>query len=89
MSKRLEQGSNKDKDILLHGYQVARGWSGLIVSLSTGIIVFTATFRRYMVPEGQPVEAMNFLKASWAMLGIAILFGIVYLSTLIPQLNKG
>jgi hypothetical protein len=79
----------KDKDILLRGYETARAWSGLITSLATGIIVFTAVFKRDIVPEGQVMQASGFLLASWILLGIAAFSGLCYLATLIPQLHSG
>lgn len=81
--------SEKDISILLSAYQMARQWSGLLVSLSTGAIVFTAIFKRDIAPEGQTLQATNALLASWVLLGIATLLGILYLGTLISQLNKG
>lgn len=79
----------KDKDILLHGYQTARAWSSLIVSLSTGVIVFTAIFKRDIAPQGEAPQATCVLLASWILLGLATFFGVLYLGSLISQLNKG
>lgn len=79
----------RDKDVLLHAYQTARAWASLLVSLATGIIVFTAIFKRDIAVEGQPLQATGWLLTSWIVLGISTLCGVLYLATLIPQLNSG
>ena len=79
----------KEKDILLQGYHTARAWSSLIVSLSTGVIVFTAIFKRDIAHEGQALQSTCVLISSWILLGIAIIAGVMYLGSLISQLNKG
>lgn len=83
------QEPQKDKDILLHAYEAAKTWSTLIVSLSTGVIVFTAIFKKDIAQAAEPLQATYALLTSWILLGLAILFGILYLGSLASQLNEG
>ena len=81
-----------DKDILLAGFEAARLWSGLLVTLAAGAIVFTATFAENFVPEGQPlknVANLDLLEAGWIVLGVSVIVGVLLLGTLTASLNKG
>ena len=78
-----------DKETLLRAFEAARAWSSLIVTLSTGGIVFTAIFRRDFAPKDQPVEAPFLLIAAWVSLGIAAVLGIWFLGALTATLNRG
>jgi hypothetical protein len=78
-----------DKEIKLQAFETVRTWSSLLITLSTGAIVFTATFRKEFVPAGEPLANVPVLLGSWVALGFAILFGVFVLSTLAATLNKG
>jgi len=84
-----KQKPQKDTDILLHAYEMAKTWSTLIVSLSTGVIVFTAIFKKDIAQSAETLDATCALITSWILLGLAILSGILYLGSLASQLNEG
>jgi len=79
----------QDKDILLAAFETARAWSGLIVTLSTGAIVFTAVFRKDFAPKGQPLEIPGILLTAWILFGAAATIGVLLLGNLAALLNKG
>lgn len=81
-----------DKEILLAGFEMARVWSGLLVSLSAASIVFTATFVKNFIPEDKTVQDLQgliLLEAAWVVLGISIIAGVLLLGNLAGLLNKG
>jgi hypothetical protein len=78
-----------DKEIKLQAFETVRTWSSLLITLSTGAIVFTATFRKEFVPAGEKLANVPVLLGSWVALGFAILFGVLVLSTVAATLNKG
>lgn len=81
--------NQKDKDILLHGYETARAWSGLLISLSTGSIIFTATFKDKFVLKGQDLQALGWLLATWIGFAMTVLAGLAFIAALIPHLSSG
>jgi hypothetical protein len=78
-----------DKEIKVQAFETVRTWSSLLITLSTGAIVFTATFRKEFVPAGKKLANVDVLLGSWVALGLAILFGVFVLSTLAATLDKG
>jgi hypothetical protein len=63
--------------------------ASLLVTLSTGTIVFTATFRKDLAPEGEALRDIGWLLGAWVALGLAVLLGIVVIGALAATLNKG
>ena len=84
-----EQRDRSDKQILLAAFETARAWSSLIVTLSTGSIVFTAIFRDKFAAAGQPIEGAGILLAAWILLAAAAMFGVFFLGNLAYILNEG
>lgn len=81
--------TNLDKDILLKAFDTARAWSGLLITLSTGAIVFTAIFKRGFSPTNQPIEFPCLLITTWIILGLSVVLGVTFLGVLSTTLNKG
>lgn len=76
------------REIRFKAFDMARTWSGLVVTLSTGGIVFTAIFRKDFAPQGQALEATGYLLASWVGFGLAAVCGVLFLSTMVATLAK-
>lgn len=90
MARRSPRGD--DREILLAGFETARGWAGLLVSLATGAIIFTATFVENFVPEGEAIQSLRgveLLETSWIVLGISVIAGVLLLGSLAALLNRG
>ena len=62
-------------------------WSKQIITLSTGIVVLSATFLSDM--PSIKIGSVNLLRISWGLFIVSILFGIVVIGGLIAQLNQG
>ena len=78
-----------DKEILLKAFETAKSWSGLLITLSTGAIIFTAIFRRDFTPANQPMQSPCLLITTWIILGLSAIFGVIFLGVLGAILNKG
>lgn len=78
-----------DKDIQLQAVETVRTWASLIITISTGTIVFTATFVKDLVPQGETLVATDKLLVSWIALAISTVLGVFVFSTLVARLNEG
>lgn len=90
MGGRTPRGT--EKDVLLAAFEAARSWSGLLVSLATGSIVFTATFVKNFVQEGEKIQDLDgivLLRVAWIVLGVSVIAGVSLLGNLAALLNKG
>ena len=77
----------KDADILLKAFEIARAWCGL--TISTSVIVFTATFGLFSAPTSELIEQSLLLFFAWASLGLSVVFALYFLGTQIAILNRG
>ena len=82
-------GTTKDREILLKAFDTARAWSSLIVTLSTGGIVFTAVFKKEFLSSGTALVTPWLLWGTWILLGASAVAGVFYLSAITALLNKG
>jgi hypothetical protein len=74
---------NKNKAV-----EISVSWSRLIVTLSTGAIIFTSIFRDSFVPTGQDLDIPNLLISIWSIFGVSTIMGIMFLGSLTAALTK-
>lgn len=78
-----------DKDLLLKAFEVAQAWSSQIVTLSTGVIVFTGIFLKDVIGASVRPRETGWLWVAWVCLGLSAVSGIFFLSSLTALLNRG
>ncbi len=60
-----------------------------VITLSTAVTAFTATFAKQFSPSGEGIPSVPWtLKVSWIFFVFAILFGIVSLMTIVGTANR-
>ena len=79
----------RDKEILLRAFEDAKGWSVLLVTISTGSILFTGVFRDSFTSTDSQLEGRVLLVASWISLGISVLAGLSFIGRLFAILSLG
>jgi len=77
------------EDIKLKGFETAHAWSRLIVTLATGGILFTATFKENFAAAGTALTCTDALIGSWIALGIAAFLSVLFVGALVAKLNEG
>ncbi|PKB72425.1 MAG: hypothetical protein BZY87_00300 [SAR202 cluster bacterium Io17-Chloro-G6] len=75
-----------DKSANLVAFEFTRSWSVLMITLSTGSILFTAVFQDKFGATGEGISSPEILLSSWILFGMSIIFGIGSIGSLVSQL---
>src|ERR1700722_15779024 len=83
-----ETGAAREAPKTPKGLDLAADLIKQIITLSTAVTAFTATFAKNFSPSGEALSVSTPLKYSWIFFVVAIFFGVVTLMTLVGAANR-